>query len=172
EAGRRVIELNRVQTEEEYLTLPGGDRVFLATKGPLQDNEGQVIGIFGISRDITGFKRAEADLREREGLFRALVEQSLAGIYIIQQDRLCYINPCFARLFGYDSPGALLAVGPLHALASPEESERVAELVRNCEQEGGDIHTRFSALHHDSQALEVELYGRRVDYRGQPAVLG
>ncbi|MND58859.1 Aerobic respiration control sensor protein ArcB [compost metagenome] len=172
EAGRRVIENNRVQTEEEYLTLPCGDRVFLATKGPLQDNDGQVIGIFGISRDITGFKRAEADLREREGLFRALVEQSLAGIYIIQQGRLCYINPCFAHLFGYDSPGALLGVGPLHALASPEDSERVAELVLRCEQEGGDIHARFSALHHGSQALEVELYGRRVDYRGQPAVLG
>ena len=172
EAGHRVIENNRVQTEEEYLTLPGGDRVFLATKGPLQDNDGQVIGIFGISRDITGFKRAEADLREREGLFRALVEQSLAGIYIIQQGRLCYINPCFAHLFGYDSPGALLGVGPLHALASPQDSERVAELVLRCEQEGGDIHARFSALHHGSQALEVELYGRRVDYRGQPAVLG
>ncbi|MFM5241240.1 PAS domain-containing protein [Aeromonas rivipollensis] len=171
-AGRRVIENNRVQTEEEYLTLPCGDRVFLATKGPLQDNGGQVIGIFGISRDITGFKRAEADLREREGLFRALVEQSLAGIYIIQQGRLCYINPCFAHLFGYDSPGALLGVGPLHALASPDDSERVAELVLRCEQEGGDIHARFSALHHGSQALEVELYGRRVDYRGQPAVLG
>ena len=171
-AGRQVIENNRVQTEEEYLTLPCGDRVFLATKGPLQDNDGQVIGIFGISRDITGFKRAEADLREREGLFRALVEQSLAGIYIIQQGRLCYINPCFAHLFGYDSPGALLGVGPLHALASPQDSERVAELVLRCEQEGGDIHARFSALHHGSQALEVELYGRRVDYRGQPAVLG
>ncbi|WP_429039203.1 PAS domain-containing protein [Aeromonas media] len=172
EAGRRVIENNRVQTEEEYLTLPGGDRVFLATKGPLQDNEGQVIGIFGISRDITGFKRAEADLREREGLFRALVEQSLAGIYIIQQGKLCYINPCFAHLFGYDSPGALLGVGPLQALASPKDSDRVAELVQHCEQEGGDIHARFSALHHDSQPLEVELYGRRVDYRGQPALLG
>ena len=171
-AGRRVIENNRVQTEEEYLTLPCGDRVFLATKGPLQDNDGQVIGIFGISRDITGFKRAEADLREREGLFRALVEQSLAGIYIIQQGRLCYINPCFAHLFGYDSPGALLGVGPLHALASPQDSERVAELVLRCEHEGSDIHARFSALHHGSQALEVELYGRRVDYRGQPAVLG
>ena len=171
-AGRRVIENNRVQTEEEYLTLPCGDRVFLATKGPLQDNDGQVIGIFGISRDITGFKRAEADLREREGLFRALVEQSLAGIYIIQQGRLCYINPCFAHLFGYDSPGALLGVGPLHALASPQDSERVAELELRCEHEGGDIHARFSALHHGSQALEVELYGRRVDYRGQPAVLG
>ncbi|MGX5834945.1 PAS domain-containing protein [Aeromonas piscicola] len=170
--GQQVIARNKVQTQEEYLTLPSGDRVFLATKGPLQDNEGQVIGIFGISRDITDFKRAEAGLKEREGLFRALVEQSLAGIYILQQGQLCYINPGFARLFGYGSTNALLKVGTLHALANPKDSDRVAEQLLRCEQEDTEIHTRFTALHHDHQNIEVELYGRRVDYRGQPAVLG
>ncbi|MGL6462347.1 PAS domain-containing protein [Aeromonas hydrophila] len=170
--GEQVIANNRVQTQEEYLTLPGGERVFLATKGPLQDSDGQVIGIFGISRDITDFKRAEAGLREREGLFRALVEQSLAGIYIIQQGQLCYINPGFARLFGYASTATLLKIGTLHALASPKDSARVAEQLQRCEQEDSEIHTRFTALHHDHQNIEMELYGRRVDYRGQPAVLG
>ena len=40
-SGRQVIERNRVQTEEEYLTLPDGEHVFLTTKGPLQDSEGR-----------------------------------------------------------------------------------------------------------------------------------
>lgn len=172
EIGRQVIASNRVQTQEEFLTLPGGERVFLATKGPLQGSDGEVIGIFGISRDITDFKRAEAGLREREGLFRALVEQSLAGIYIIQQGQLCYINPGFARLFGYSSTAALLKIGSLPALASAKDSARVAEQLQRCEQEDSEIHTRFTALHHDHQNIEMELYGRRVDYRGQPAVLG
>ena len=70
-----------------------------------------------------------AERRSGNSKFQALVEQSLAGIYIIQQGKLCYINPCFAHLFGYDSPGALLGVGTLQALASPEDSDRVAELV-------------------------------------------
>ncbi|WP_447829661.1 PAS domain-containing protein [Aeromonas salmonicida] len=172
ELGQQVIVNNKVQTQEEHLTLPCGERVFLATKGPLQDNDGQVIGIFGISRDITDFKRAEAGLREREGLFRALVEQSLAGIYIIQQGQLCYINPGFARLFGHSSTATLLKMGTLHALASPKDSARVAEQLQRSEQEDTEIHTRFTALHHDHQNIEVELYGRRVDYRGKPAVLG
>ncbi|WP_429235910.1 PAS domain-containing protein [Aeromonas salmonicida] len=172
ELGQQVIANNKVQTQEEHLTLPCGERVFLATKGPLQDNDGQVIGIFGISRDITDFKRAEAGLREREGLFRALVEQSLAGIYIIQQGQLCYINPGFARLFGHSSTATLLKMGTLHALASPKDSARVAEQLQRSEQEDTEIHTRFTALHHDHQNIEVELYGRRVDYRGKPAVLG
>ena len=172
ELGRQVIASNKVETREEYLTLPSGDRVFLATKGPLQGSDGEVIGIFGISRDITDFKRAEAGLQEREGLFRALVEQSLAGIYIIQRGELSYINPGFARLFGYPSTHALLRVGTLPALISPKDSARVAEQLQHCEQEECEIHTRFTALHHDQQNIEVELYGRHVDYRGQPAVLG
>ena len=66
----------------------------------------------------------------------------------------------------------MLAVGSLHALAAPKDSTRVAELVQACEQDDSEIHTRFSAQHRHGEALEVELYGRRVDYRGQPAMIG
>lgn len=63
-------------------------------------------------------------------------------------------------------------MGTLPALISPKDSARVAEQLQHCEQEECEIHTRFTALHHDQQNIEVELYGRHVDYRGQPAVLG
>ena len=36
----------------------------LTTKMPLRDPDGQVVGTFGISRDITERKRAEEALRE------------------------------------------------------------------------------------------------------------
>lgn len=51
--GQRVMKENRTITEEEILDTPDGQRVFLSTKGPLHDAQGQVMGIFGISRDIT-----------------------------------------------------------------------------------------------------------------------
>ena len=41
-----------------------------------------------------------------------------------------------------------------------------------CEQDARDIHTRFSALHQHGESQEVELYGRRVDYLSQPAIIG
>lgn len=46
---RRVIESGQEETIEET----SGDRVFLSKKAPWRDTNGNVIGLFGISRDIT-----------------------------------------------------------------------------------------------------------------------
>jgi len=60
----RVVADDRINTYEEVLDTVDGRRNFLATKGPLRDGNGRVVGIFGISRDITERQRAETALRE------------------------------------------------------------------------------------------------------------
>jgi len=60
---RSVIEANRLITLEEVLTTVGGERTFQATKGPLKDADGRLIGMFGIARDITTRKDAESALQ-------------------------------------------------------------------------------------------------------------
>lgn len=61
---RSVLAEDRINTYEEVLDTVDGRRNFVATKGPLRDGDGRVVGIFGISRDITEQHRAEAALRE------------------------------------------------------------------------------------------------------------
>jgi PAS domain S-box-containing protein len=51
-------------------------------------------------RDITARKQAEEALRESESRFRALSENSLSGIYIIEDGRLQYVNLALTRIFG------------------------------------------------------------------------
>ena len=55
-----VMESNRPQTVEEVLTAAGVTRTFSTTKAPYRDDTGAVIGVIGISRDIT-----ERNLLER-----------------------------------------------------------------------------------------------------------
>lgn len=50
---RQVIQDDRIFTFQEALDTRDGNRFFHATKGPLHDQTGKVIGLFGISRDIT-----------------------------------------------------------------------------------------------------------------------
>jgi PAS domain S-box-containing protein len=73
--------------------------IFSAT--PLKDN-GKIIGLTGILRDITDSKKLESTLRQREEYFRALTENSMDGILVLdRQGVIKYESPSFERLWGY-----------------------------------------------------------------------
>ena len=93
---RRVMDENRINTYEETVATAAGARTFLATKGPLHDEQGQVTGMFGISRDITERQEAAAMLEQQaeamsqrvaelERFNRASVDRELAMIALKQQ---------------------------------------------------------------------------------------
>ena len=77
---------NSVQTEKnviesgqplirqiEKVRLKGEYRSFLASKVPIRDTHGRVIGLVGISRDTTERLQAEEKIRESEAKYRSLV---------------------------------------------------------------------------------------------------
>ena len=68
----QVIEATQVKTYEETLATVDGERTFLAIKGPLRDERGEVIGSFGISRDITERKNSELKIKRLGQLYAAL----------------------------------------------------------------------------------------------------
>ena len=100
-ADRSVIVGDRVVTQEERLTIPLGERVFLATKGPLRNEAGEVIGTFGISRDITERKAAEDALRDHEEKLAAIVGNSPSALSLKTPDgRYALANPNLQHLLG------------------------------------------------------------------------
>ena len=66
---RTLMATRTTETREDELTLASGERLsVITTEGPVLDDRGEVIGIFGIARGITKRKRAEeerAKLREQ-----------------------------------------------------------------------------------------------------------
>ena len=67
-----VITSGRTQTfEEPNISTALGVITFLSTKGPIRDAKGNIVGMFGVARDITARKQAEqALLRTSEMLER------------------------------------------------------------------------------------------------------
>lgn len=102
---RRVLAEQRINTYEEALATADGERVYLATKGPLRDADGQVIGLFGISRDISERTNAEMELRRNieqlERFNRVAVDRELDMIRLKQQ-----VN-ALSRQLGQAPPYAL-----------------------------------------------------------------
>jgi PAS domain S-box-containing protein len=168
-----VLSAGHNQCLEEELDTSSGRRMFLSTKGPLHDASGRLIGLFGVSRDITERKQAERELRESEERFRAVVEQSLAGIYIIQDQRIRYVNPRFAEIFGYDSPQVIVDQVQIVELVCPEDRNVVMENIRRrFEGTGGDLKYSFSGLHRDGRRIEFGVQGRIATYDGRLATIG
>ena len=101
----RVIAEQRINTYEEALSTADGERIYLATKGPLRDADGRIVGMFGISRDITERKQAERELRrnmeELARFNRVAVDRELDMIRLKQR-----VNE-LSRQLGQTPPHAL-----------------------------------------------------------------
>ncbi|MBL9027046.1 MAG: PAS domain-containing protein [Myxococcales bacterium] len=66
EHDKLVADSRAPSTREETLTVGGERHVFLSTKAPRLDGTGKVIGLIGISRDITQRLRLEEKIREAQ----------------------------------------------------------------------------------------------------------
>jgi two-component system, chemotaxis family, CheB/CheR fusion protein len=79
------------------------------TFSPILDASNSMIGISGISRDITQLVRARQEIAEREERIRLLLDSTAEAIYGIDLSGVCtFCNTSCARLLGYDSPAALI----------------------------------------------------------------
>ncbi|MDY7230000.1 sensor histidine kinase [Hyalangium rubrum] len=58
---RQVLSTGQPLTYETLEATPSGTRVWLSTQGPLKDGEGKVLGLVGVSRDITRHQNVEED---------------------------------------------------------------------------------------------------------------
>jgi PAS domain S-box-containing protein len=124
------------------------------------------------ARDITERKRAEESLREAETKYRVLAEESFLGVYMITENGFEYMNEACARIFGY-APSEVVGRLQVGDMIDPEDVPRVGENVRRRLQGAVEaVHYEFRGRRKDGSLVRCEVFGRRIDYRSRPAILG
>jgi PAS domain S-box-containing protein len=98
-----------VAKEEKEVWFDGRVTWASTTKLPLRDLEGNTIGTFGISRDITERKHAEEALARERDLLAVLMDNLPDGIYFKDAaGRFLRVNQAVADYFGVGDPAELL----------------------------------------------------------------
>ena len=114
----------------------------------------------------------ENEFRDAEEQIRCLVEQSIAGIYIIQDGKFAYVNPRSAEIFGYDSVDDLIGREVLPLIIEKDRSTAVENIRRRIEGEDASVNYEFTALRKDGSMIDVSVHGARGTYQGHPAIIG
>ncbi|WP_438463550.1 sensor domain-containing diguanylate cyclase [Marinomonas sp. PE14-40] len=91
-----------IEKEERNVIMETGEvRYYWTTKKPLFDAKGKVIGLNGISTDITDQKQMQTNLRDNERQLKTIINHVDAYIYMKDREgKFLFINDKTADLFG------------------------------------------------------------------------
>jgi diguanylate cyclase (GGDEF)-like protein/PAS domain S-box-containing protein len=148
----------------------GVTRQYVTTRTPWRDDDGTIIGLIGVARDVTDRVRAERSLRTSEERYRQLVEQSPEAIILHRYGTLLYINKTGAAILGSNDADTFIGQ-PLSSFIHPESHERLRESI--LERERGEFPTKpleYRVVTSDGSILDVEALSVGVEHNGLPAI--
>jgi two-component system cell cycle sensor histidine kinase/response regulator CckA len=152
---REVIECGQTRTYVESEITGRPDRVYLATLGPYRDAQHGIIGLLGISRDITEHNRAEKR-------FRSLVQSSSDLIITVDAGGVMrYVSPSAERVLGYSAE--LLPAQYVFTYVHPDDLDRFRAFFTRLLREPGFRREEGYRFHHsDGSWAELWVVGTNL----------
>ena len=130
----RIMGGERIESAEyEFIAKDGSIKTGEVSSAPLFEN-GKVVSIFSVARDITERIQARQALIESEERFRTMAENITNGLIIMENGKTVYVNDRACEISGYSRDELMEKWGP--DLAAPEESARKEQIIREVHMTG------------------------------------
>lgn len=103
--------------------------------------------------------------------FRALVEHSVVGIYIIVEGKFIYVNQRLAQIFGYDR-NELIGKSNLELTYREDRKKVIDNIRKRTSGEKESIEYSFRGVTKDGEIRYLHVFGSSFIYEGKRAVIG
>jgi PAS domain S-box-containing protein len=170
ESDRRVLDTGVPETREEWVTANGAARCYLVTKTPYHDPNGHVIGLIGISRDITERKQAEDRLRESARCLAQAERFAHVGSWEndLVADRVTWSDETY-RILGLTPDDRPLTAAEFRRHIHPEDLAVQLEATAQAQRGGSRYEAQFRIVRPDGGVRVVRSTGQVVpDEAGRP----
>ncbi|MCX8123304.1 MAG: PAS domain S-box protein [Spirochaetes bacterium] len=157
--------------EYRLKTKDGSYRYILTISEAHYDEQGNFIGLSGVGTDIHEKKVAEIKLKESEEKFKTLANSVLTSIFIIQDNRMQWINPATIDILEY--PEEEIIGKPFWVFVHPDDVEQ-AKLRAAARQRGEKVINRYEAriVTKSNTVKWLDFHVATIQYNGRIAILG
>ena len=122
---------------------------------PYRNTEGEFVGIIQIFIDITERNKLEVAMKESEDKYRTLVEDSLEGIWVIDDKaNTTFINQSMANMFGYKID-EMIGINLYKFM--DEDGKRIAEMMFERRKQGIKEDHEFEFIHKSGKKIFTTL---------------
>jgi PAS domain S-box-containing protein len=120
---------------------------------------------------IVDLQAGQDALRDANERYRALVEQSVVGTYVLDGELITYASPRMEEIFGYP-PGGLDGLS-VNDLVVPGDYEKVLRRIERRFSDGGKLaRYQFRCRRRDGRAIVLEVDGALARIGGKELIVG
>jgi PAS domain S-box-containing protein len=119
--------------EYNFIAKDGSIKTGEVSSAPLFEN-GKIVSIFSVARDITERIQSRQALLKSENRFRTMAENITNGLIIMEDGEIVYVNDRASQICGYPKEELIEKWGP--DLVIPEEVERKEKIIREAHNTG------------------------------------
>lgn len=164
-AFKEAIKEGEWRGDLSILSKSGRLRILRTKLWLLKDEENEPYGVLGLGCDIT-------EQKSLEQAYEALVNKSLQGLAIFQDENIVFTNTAFEKITGYNTETLkALSGNNFFEVIHPEDREYFSKtIIPAASEQNEELMSEIRLIRSDGSIRWVELFIAPIRFKGRPAL--
>lgn len=141
------------------------------------DEMGQLAQAFNESAQRIGqlvahIEQDKRSLQQAEAMFRGMAENTMVGVYIVQDGRFRFVNATMAEMFCYERHEMLASLDAYEIFDEEDRSTIKDQVSQRLSDEAPNIRQERRGRRKDGSLISLEIFGSKMELDGEQVTMG